>query len=286
VGRDRLTAGAAELAKRYDVRISGRALDRTGYLAGEDDVRAEELNRLLRDPDVRAVMLSRGGYGLMRILERLDADALRRDPKLIVGYSDATALLSWALLSAGVRGIHGPMTGHFGELPDSDRGWLIGLMESPQPPGEMPDRGSPIGAPAPDFGVVRGPMIGGNLCLLSHLVGTPHHVDTAGAVVVIEDVGERPYKIDRYLTHLHLAGALDDAAAVVVGELIRCEETSWPPDPTAEAVIDERLRAAGVPGVGGLPIGHGDRNLAFPFGGLCEVEFASGTVRLLEAAVR
>lgn len=283
MGKARLDAGVAVLSKRYTVKVSERALDRTGYLAGDDDARADELNAQLRDPDVRAVILSRGGYGIMRILDRLDADALARDPKIVVGYSDATALLAWALGTAGVRGIHGPMVGHLGRLPERDRNWLWSLLESTDPAGAMPDAGSAIGAVAGE--PVTGRLLGGNLCLLSHLVGTPYHVDPAGAVIVIEDVGERPYAIDRYLTHLRLAGSLDRVAAVVAGEFVRCDETIMSPDPNAEAVIDERLRAAGIPGIGPLPIGHGDRNLAFPYGGMCEVDFSSGTLRLLEPAV-
>lgn len=283
VTKDRLDAGVAALAERYEVRVSEHALDRDGYLAGTDDARAEELNRYFRDPDVRAIVLSRGGYGIMRILDRLDADALRRDPKIIVGYSDATALLAWALTAAGVRGIHGPMAAHFAQLPAGDRQWMISLMESTEPAGAMPENAGAIGAPASE--PARGRLLGGNLCLLSHLLGTPHWIDTTGAILVIEDVGERPYAIDRYLTHLRLAGQLDSAAAVICGELVRCLPTVWQEGPSADRVVSERLEAAGVPGLGQLPIGHGDRNLAFPFGASAEVDFDSGQVRLLEAAV-
>lgn len=282
--KSRLDAGIAALSKRYTVEVSAHALDRSGYLAGDDGVRAAEINRFLRDPDVRAVILSRGGYGLMRILDQLDADALRRDPKIIVGYSDATALLAWAMTAAAVRGIHGPMAAHFGELGKVDRRWLINLMESPEPAGIVPDRGAAIGSPS-GGGPVSGRLVGGNLCLLSSLCGTPYQVDAAGGVLVIEDVGERPYKIDRYMTHLALAGCLDGAIACVAGEFVRCEETVYEDAPTAEQVIDERLRAHGIVGIGPLPIGHGDRNLAFPYGGLCEVDPAAGRLRYLEAAV-
>lgn len=283
VSEDRLAAGIAALAQRYDVRVSPNALARSGYLAGGDDSRADELNAAFRDPDIRAVILSRGGYGLSRILDRLDADALRRDPKVVVGYSDATALLAWAITRAGVRGIHGPMAAHFGELPAADRDWLMQMMESTVPVGPVPDRAVPIGARGE--GIVAGPLVGGNLCMLSHLVGTPYQIPTDGVVLFTEEVGERPYAIDRFLTHLHMAGALAGTRAVVVGELVRCIEKVWPADPDAAAVMDERLRAFDLPGLGALPMGHGDRNFAFPYGGLCEVDFDRVELRLIEAAV-
>lgn len=279
----RLQAALPLLEARYRVRVAGDITRADGFLAGADDRRAEELDGYLRDPEVRAVLVARGGYGLLRILDRLDPGPLRRDPKLLVGFSDATALLCWALAAAGVRGIHGPLAAQLGELPAADIDWLFRLMESTAPAGRLPHRLSPVGAPADR--PVEGPLVGGNLCLLAHLVGTPFQVQAAGAVLLIEEIGERPYAIDRYLTRLGLAGALDRVAGALVGDLIRCVEGTMAAHPDAAEVIDERLRRYRIPGLLGLPTGHGAANLALPFGGRCALDVASGRVELLEPAV-
>lgn len=262
--REKLRAGLDVLARRYRVRVEPEVTARAGYLAGGDDVRAASFNRCLRDPDVRAILCARGGYGVLRILDDLDADALRRDPKPIVGFSDGTGLLAWALRSAGVRGIHGPMVVQLGTLPAADADWLLRLLESraPLPLPRMPL--SAIGAPLPPA-AVEGPLLGGNLCLLSHLVGTPWQLDLAGAILFFEDVGEAVYRIDRYLTHLGLAGALAGVAAAVVGDMTDCPAPAGQPAPFA--VVHERLARHGLPGAYGALLAHGVRNLALPFGG-------------------
>ena len=126
--------------------------------------------------------------------------------------------------------------------------------------------------------------MGGNLTLLANLVGTPYALDLDGAVLFLEEVGERPYAIDRYLTRMHVAGALRRVSAALLGSLTRCDEKSGPPHPDAGEVVDERLRAFAIPALFGAPIGHGDRNLALPFGGLCAVDLDGGSVELLEPA--
>jgi muramoyltetrapeptide carboxypeptidase len=254
----------------------------TGYLAGSDERRADELNRLIADPDVRAVLLARGGYGIMRILELLDAGALRRDPKPIVGFSDATALLFWALRVAGLRGIHGPVVAQLGDLPAEDTARLVDLLEG-RPAARLPGALLPTGACG--RGRVEGRLLGGNLTLLARLVGTRYAPALSGAVLFVEEVGERPYAIDRYFTQLALSGALDGARAALVGSLTRCVEKVIAPEPDAAQVVDERLRAFAIPGLTGAPFGHGDRNLALPFGGRCAIDFDAGTAELLDLAV-
>lgn len=260
--RERLRAGIDVLAGRYRVRVAPEVRARAGYLAGGDDARAASINRSLRDPDVRAIVCARGGYGTMRILDDLDAGALRRDPKLIVGFSDATALLAWAL-RAGVRGIHGPMAGQLGVLPAADVAWLFRLMESSAPQALPPLPLAPLGAPLPPA-PVEGRLLGGNLCLLSHLVGTAYQLDLQGALLFFEEVGEPAYRIDRYLTHLGLSGALERVAAALVGDMTDC--AAPPGHPAPLAVIHERLARRGLPGAQGAPLAHGARNLALPMG--------------------
>jgi len=254
------------------------------YLAATDDQRAAELDRMLGDPDIRAIIVARGGYGLTRILPRLDPDRLRRDPKPIVGFSDATALLAWAH-AAGVRGIHGPVIQQLGELSDADVAHLIALLTDPSPPGERPWRLAAHGS-----GRLRGPLVAANLTLASMLAGTPWALPLAGAIALLEEVGERPYELDRYLTQLIAVGALPEVAAVVVGDLIRCDDASPPaggvdpPDAPLRTIL-ERIAAAGKPAATGAPIGHGARNEPVPFGAACELDLDRGTLAILEGAV-
>ncbi|HTE54312.1 MAG TPA: LD-carboxypeptidase [Kofleriaceae bacterium] len=279
---DRLRRGIERLDGRYRLRMADDITRVDGYLAGSDDRRADELNGLIADPDVRAILLARGGYGILRILDRLDAGALRADPKPIVGFSDATALLFWALAAAGLRGIHGPVVAQLGDLPVGDTTWLVDLLEG-RGQGRIIEGLRPTGAVR--RGRVEGPLIGGNLTLLSHMVGTPWAADVAGAVLFIEDQGERPYAIDRYLTRMALGGALRGAGAALVGSFTRCEERVNLPQPDAAAVVDERLRAFDVAGLAGAPFGHGDENQALPFGGRAALDFDRGAVELLDPAV-
>ena len=276
----RLAAGIERLGGRYRVRVAEDVTRVDGYLAGSDERRADELNCLVADPDVRAILLARGGYGILRILDRLDADALRRDPKPIVGFSDATALLFWAHAAAGVRGIHGPVLTQLADLPADDAVWLIDLLEG-RAPGQW---GGLSAAGAPGRGRVEGPLLGGNLTLLAHLVGTPYAPVLADAIVFVEDVDERPYELDRYLTRLALAGAFAAARAALIGSFTRCAGTAAVPTPDAAAVVDERLCSFAIPALRGAPFGHGDRNLALPFGGRCAIDFDAGVAELLDPA--
>lgn len=286
IALDRLRRGLDQLGDAFRIRLADSIVAPRGpgvpdYLAASDDVRAAELTAMIADPDVRAIVLARGGYGIMRILRRLDPDALRRDPKPIVGFSDASALLAWAY-AAGVRGIHGPMIGQLGELGASDVAGLMTALTEPRPLGVRPWQLVSDGR-----GRRHGPLVTANLTMWSMLVGTPWPVPAQGAIAVIEDVGERPYRLDRHLTHLDLAGELAQLAAVVVGDLTRCDEVEpMGLEPAAaRTVVLDRLRAAGVAAAFGAPIGHGDRNEAVPFGGRAELDLDTGTLEILDAAV-
>lgn len=282
VPREGFLTGLALLEARYKVRWSEALLEREGFLAGSDDRRAAELQAALDDPDVRAIVCARGGYGLMRILDRLDPAGLHREPKPIVGFSDCTALLAWAAKAARVRGIHGPMVVQLGKLPPEDAAWLFDLLENPGALGALPVPLSRIGARG--GGSVRGRLVPGNLEIITRLLGTPWQVDLGAGVLAMEDVGERPYRVDRMLTQLHLAGALRGARAVLAGDFTRCDEPDGSP-PDVWQVIDERLRAFELPGVTGLPFGHGVRNVALPMGARCEIDFAAGQLAFDEGAV-
>ena len=284
---ERFAHGLALLGGEFRLRVAPsvtapRDPGTPSYLAASDDVRTAELSAMLGDPDIRAIIVARGGYGLMRILPRLDPALLRRDPKPVVGFSDATALLAWAY-AAGVRGIHGPMISQLGELANADIARLIATLTDPHAPGRRPWTLAGHGS-----GVHRGRLVATNLTMMSMLAATPWALPLAGSIVVMEEVGERPYELDRYLTHLALTDQLALPAGFVIGDLTRCVDPN-PPTGTADApdaalaAILERL--AGRPVAVGAPIGHGPRNEALPFGAACVLDLDAGTFDVTEAAV-
>lgn len=284
----RLNAGLLRLGDAFRIELAPtlhapRPTGVPSYLAASDDQRADELAWMIKNPDIRAIVLARGGYGLMRILDRLDPALLRADPKPIVGFSDATALLSWAYVAAGVRGIHGPMIVQLADLPEAQISHLIGMLTNARSSGPRPWDLTMHGT-----GRHTGPLIAANLTMASMLVGTPWALPLAGAILALEEVGEKPYEIDRYLTQLRLTGALGGVAAVVLGELTRCTDPNPPNgevDPTGAArdVVIERLR--GIPLGLGAPLGHGALNEAVPFGARSVLDCDRQTFEITEAAV-
>jgi muramoyltetrapeptide carboxypeptidase len=289
---ERLHRGLARLGDAFQLRIADSVLaphppDVPSYLVADDDLRAAELNAMIADRDVRAILLARGGYGIMRILHRLDGDALRADPKPIIGFSDGTALLAWAY-SHGVRGVHGPVGVQLGSLSDADVASLVELITDVRVPGVRPWHLTTHGVGPTRQ--IRGPLVPANLTMLSLMVGTPWELPLDGALALIEEVGERPYEIDRYLTQLTLTGRLARCAGLIVGDLTRCEDGSPPtgvPDPADAAlqVVLERMRLAQLPVAVGAPIGHGDRNEAVPFGAQAILDLDAGTLDIREPAV-
>jgi muramoyltetrapeptide carboxypeptidase len=240
------------------------------YLSAHDQQRADELMAMIRDPSIRAIVMGRGGYGIMRILELLDPSDLRRDPKPIVGFSDGTALLSWAH-HAGVRGIHGPVITQLATLPQHDVDRLVRLLTDPTPLGEQDWTLERAGLEA----MSGGPLIPANLTMAAMLVGTPWALPLDG-VALFEEVGEKPYELDRYLMQLELTRALHGVGAVVLGDLVRCSDPNPPtgvPDPelAARDTIIQLLARFETPCAYGAPVGHGSRNAAVPFGASCDL---------------
>ena len=230
---------------------------RTGYLAGSDEARAAAFAELLADPEVDALIAARGGYGVHRLLPLLDPDALVAAGKPIIGFSDLTALHALAQ-RAGLVSFHGPVVTQLADLRPEDHRSLVRALAG--------DWSATLEASATiSPGRVEGPLIGGCLSVLTPLVGTPYLPPVDGAILLLEDVQEAPYRVDRQLTHLALAGILDRVAGVAVGEFVRCD----PPrasEPTIEEVLAERLGGRDIPVVAGLPFGHGARNLTLPLG--------------------
>ena len=280
VPREAFLAGVELLRQRYQVRHDDGVFARSGYLAGPDERRLGELALALADPDARAIVMARGGYGLLRLLPFIDRSALRARPRPIVGFSDGTALLALAA-NAGIASIHGPVITQLAALGSADRQALFERLESPDPAVVLDGLTELVP------GRVRGPLLGGNLEVFSRLLGTPYLPDVTGAILFFEDLGERPYRIDRLLTALDLAGVFGAAAGVVVGDFAGCREPepTRAESPTADEVLAERLGRLAIPVVTGGAFGHQGRNRALPYGTLCELDTRAGTLVALEATV-
>jgi muramoyltetrapeptide carboxypeptidase len=279
----------------YKVLIpKGIARRTSGYLGGTDEERAAELNAMIRDPKVRAIFPVRGGYGLTRILDRIDYAALRMDPKIITGYSDLTALHLAIARKARLVSFHSPMPMY--DLWQEDKPEFAYAARSFRravfaDQYEKRASGYTIAIPADHEleklvgGVARGRLVGGNLTLICSTLGTPYAIEPKGTILLIEDVNEAPYRVDRSLSQLRLAGVLDAVSGVVVGSFIGKD----PADADAaeiERVLREYFERSKVPVVIKFPIGHTPLNATLPHGGLVELDANSGSLRLLEDPVR
>ena len=266
--RERFDRGVAVLAGRYQVEVAPEAASRHRYLAGPDAARAASFQRFLDDEGIATIVAARGGYGAMRILPSL---AVRR-PLTVLGFSDITAIhLAWQ--TRGYRSIHGPVATQLGSQPADVVARTFELLEGRQV--------EPLsGTEVVRAGVVEGPLLGGNLSLLASLVGTRWMPSLSGAVLLIEDVGERPYRLDRMWTHLALAGALDGVVGIVLGEFTDCEEKDA--TFTAREVLHELVSALGVPVLAGLPIGHGAVNHPVVLGAKVRLDATAKRLEFIE----
>ncbi len=257
--REELFRGLAWLGSRYRLALRSDLLTRTGYLAGDDARRGGELRAALLDPDVDAIVCARGGYGAMRILDSLPWERFAERPKWIVGFSDVTALHAKAT-AHGVASIHGPnVTGLGRSITAAERLSLIDALETGG--SALAWSGLRVLTSGP---AMEGPLVGGNLALVEALAAGGALRFPEGAVLVLEDVTERPYRIDRMLTALRLGGHLQRAGAIVFGSFTQCDP--GPDGITIEHVIHERTRDLGIPVVAGAPFGHGAPNHAFVVG--------------------
>ncbi|MCA2213348.1 S66 peptidase family protein [Jidongwangia harbinensis] len=257
--------------------------DRYGYLAGTDEARLADLNAAFTDPGVRGVFAARGGYGTQRILDGLDLAAVRRDPRVFVGFSDLTPLIGRLWRGARLVSFYGPMV----NWTDARTGpveieSLRSALTTTAPIVLTRDPAEPSAAVEVP-GTATGTLLGGNLTMLQASIGTPDLPNLRGAILVFEDVDEAPYSYDRMLTHLRRAGILKHLAGVAVGQFTNATGTAgqW----TAAQAVQDRLGDLGVPVLGGLRIGHGNGQLTVPFGTRATLDTAAGTLTVAAGVV-
>jgi muramoyltetrapeptide carboxypeptidase len=273
-----LLAGVGALrAEGFEVELGANVLVAEGYLAGAAEHRANDLLQFFRRGDIAAIFCARGGFGSVQLLPHLSSE-LKNYPKIFVGYSDITILLNWLYQSCGMVTFHAPMVADDIARGLSDEGrahlwpvlsgmrrdWSVNLEETISP------------------GQAVGEMIGGCLSLLVTTLGTPYEIDTRGKLLFIEDVGEAPYRIERMLIHLKMAGKLGSLAGLVFGDFAKCDG----PGPRGiKEIIAELFHDAAYPVVTGMRAGHGSENLALPFGVKMRLDGAGPSLALLESPV-
>jgi len=256
--------------------------------------RLDDLHAMFRDPEVKAVFAIRGGYGSMHLLDRIDYDLIRRNPKIFLGYSDITAMHLAINKQAKLVTFHGPIT--LSRFTDYTQKYFRKALFESQPIGKItnPPESNEL-RPTHTLrtirpGVATGQLIGGNLTLISTTLGTPYEIETRGKIVFLEDVDEEPYSIDRMLTHLRLAGKFDGVAGVIFGECQDCRPKDYKPSTTIPyglgEVLDNILGELKVPVLSGLTIGHTDDQLTLPLGVNTTLDATNQTLEIKEAGVR
>jgi muramoyltetrapeptide carboxypeptidase len=273
-----LQSGIAALAAAgFAVELGANVYQEKGYLAGDAAMRAADLVGFFKRKDIDAIICARGGFGSIQLLPFLSTE-LSRYPKIFVGYSDVTVLLNWLHQCCGMVTFHGPMVAEDIARGLTDQGknffwpillgaqnsWAVKLGETIRP------------------GRVNATLMGGCLSMLVTTLGTLYEIETRGKLLFIEDVGEKPYRIERMLTHLKMAGKLDHVAGVVFGDFTKCDGEG-PRD--IREIISELFSTAPYPVMMGLSAGHGAENLMLPFGAEMRLDSHTGSLELLESPV-
>lgn len=272
------------------VKLGNHLMDRYGYLAGKDKDRASDVNDQFADPSVAGVVAVRGGWGCARILPFLDFELIRRNPKVLIGYSDVTALLLGVYAKTGLITFHGPCgLGQWNPftvnylkriLFDAETVTMRNPVEIGDNLTQVKDRIQTIVS-----GKSSGRILGGNLTVLTAIIGSEFTPDWENVILFLEDVNEEIYRIDRMLTQLKLAGVLDQISGFVFGKCTDCDPGTGFGSLTLEQVFEDHIKPLGVPSWHGSMIGHIPKKFTVPIGIKVEIDSNEGTIRLFEPAV-
>ncbi len=263
-----------------EVKIDPLVMNRLGYLAGSDEERAESFMRSWTDPQVKAVIAARGGYGAMRILPYLDFDTIGQNPKILCGYSDITALHLALWKEIRLITFHGPVAEIWEpRMNEYDYKIFEQALFGCWPPGHLTlpqDCGEEL--VILESGRAKGRLVGGNLSLIVSTMGTPWEIDVKGNVLFLEEVGEKPYRVDRMLCQLKLSGKLADALGFCIGSFTNCDPDPERPAFTVSEILKQYFTGTGKPCIKNIPAGHGEFNATLPLGAKVEINalFESG----------
>ena len=251
--------------------VATHATDRTGYLAGDDRDRLNDINRALRDPEIDALWCLRGGHGMIRIIQGIDYDALSRTPKAIIGYSDITALHSAVQRKCRLVSYHGPTARE--AISDFSRDSFQRAVVD-----QADSCGAAANAREINSGTADGRLVGGNLAVLASLCGTEFMPDLTEGILILEDINEPVYRIDRMLQQLKLSGALNGCKAIVFGECVKCPDDAGGGGRPFDVVLSEIAHALGVPCLAGVPIGHIAEQWTIPLGATATIDTRTRTL--------
>jgi len=275
----------------YDPLLGKNAHARHGYFAGTDEERLSDFNSALSDSSIDAIWCLRGGYGSIRLLDRINYDALVAQPRAVIGFSDITAVLNAITHVTGLVTFHGPVARssmsaftrqHFERVLARSVG--AGRLERiPDNSGVLIPQDNRIVSVT--GGIAEGRLVGGNLSLLQCLIGTPYFPNLAGAILFLEDVGEDLYRVDRMLAHLRLSGALRHLAGILVGRFTDLERSSRDGALGFDEVLSHYLAPLRIPVAYGFPVGHIDDQWTLPLGVLARLDADAGELEVLESAV-
>jgi len=275
------------------VKVGEHVLSRHGYLSGSDKDRAADINRFFKDDDIRAVLPIRGGWGSSRVLPHLDFDEIRRNPKIVLGYSDITALHLAIHAKTGLITFHGP--NGLGRWDTWSVEYVKRVLFNAEAvtfenPKALADRNSLTQTEnrvqTITSGTARGRLIGGNLTVMTTILGSPYVPSTEGAILFLEDVGEDLYRVDRMFTQLKLAGILDRIHGFVFGTCAECGPGEGFASLTLEEIFADHIKPLRVPAWFGAMIGHQTPQWTLPVGADVEVDATAGTIKLLSPAVQ
>jgi muramoyltetrapeptide carboxypeptidase len=286
-------AFAAALAKMgFKPRLAPNVRKRLGFLAGDDQARADDLMGMFADRDVKGIFCLRGGYGSARLLGMLDYRLIKRNPKVFIGFSDITSLHTAFQVHARMVSFHGPTLNSSITSARPSKFTLQSMMKTvmePSVPGSICNGATQSPVTILKSGMATGPLIGGNLSVFIALIGTPYQPRFKGSILFFEDVQEQPYRFDGRITQLLNAGLLQQVAGVAVGNNKDCTDPdaakSKEYHQTVEDVLKDRLLPLGVPVVSGLPFGHVRENATLPMGLQATLDGVKGDLIINEAAV-
>lgn len=279
-------------AMGYRVVIGENVNRQKGFVAASEEERASDINSMFAREDIDAIFVTQGGYGSAQIINRLDYDLIRNNPKIFTGFSDITSLHLAMLRFAGLVTFHSPCMARFNsaELTPYTEKYFFRAIGDTAPVGEIPLANRKAWINRIAGGVIEAPIVGGNLTLVCATMGTPYEIDVKGKILFLEDVDTEPWIFDHALSHLRNAGKLDDAAGIMIGECQNCEPFRYEPgfycDIDIEDVLEYYLGDLGKPVVYGLPLGHTDDIATIPEGVMARLDGNAGTLTLLESGVR
>lgn len=278
---EELTAAIRLLGEMgYKVRFDRALLGKSGYLAGSDEQRAQQFNSMWAASDVKALLAVRGGYGSLRMVDLLDMELIRRHPKILIGYSDITVLLHAIFKATGLVTFLGPVATSLPRCDHASRATFSGMLA-----GRYAVEYEPTVLDVLVGGEAQGRLLGGNLTSLVHLLATPYELSWDNAILLLEEVGESIYRIDRMLTHLAKAGRFSGLAGLILGSFTEAPFAQ----PVDNAAVNQRILELfaehNIPIWSNFPVGHTNRNLTLPMGLEAKMDSATGSLQLLPPGV-